>query len=280
MRFLSSALKLILILGNFLVSCTLTTPQTDINVGSVITIVEPVGGAQYQVGSLVKVRALVESADGAKEVDLVINGDIVRRDQLDVPLRKGNLLQPWQPDEPGEYLIQQNMTTDAGNIVQSNAVLITVKGEEQPPTVELQPPTVEVQPTTYVPEPVVTISPTITITLTPSPSITPSWTWYPTDTYTPSPEPLKTPEPIAPSGSYSCRSTIFLEWNSVYSVNGISYYEWVVEGSGATETDTTTDIQAEFFIPGCGATYRWRVRAVDNLGTVGPFSPWIDFTIE
>jgi hypothetical protein len=187
------------------------------------------------------------------------------------------MLQPWEPIEPGEYLIQVYMTTAAGMVVQSNAVLINVLGEAPPTTA---PPTVEVVPTTHVPEPVVTISPTITLTVPPPPSITPSQTWPPTETFTPSPEPLSTPEPIAPSGNYSCRSTIFLEWNSVYHPNGIAYYEWVVEGPGVTESGTTTDVQEEYFLPSCSAAYRWRVRAVDNIGTIGPYTEWIDFTLD
>ncbi len=102
----------------------------------------------------------------------------------------------------------------------------------------------------------------------------------PTPTLTPSPMPLAAPEPIAPSGSYSCRSTIFLEWNSVYSPNGIAYYEWIVEGPSAVESGTTADVQVEFFLPSCASSYRWQVRAVENLGTIGPYSPWIDFAIE
>lgn len=273
--------QIIIILIGFsvlLVGCALSAPQV-VPDEAVITIVEPVEGTQYQVGDLVKVRARVSSSVGAQEIDLFINASIVRRDHLDVPLRQGNVLQPWQPTEPGDYLIQVSMTAVTGNSVQSNAVLILVAGEEQPPPTAIQP-------TTQVPEVVMTITPTITPTptethtLTPIPSITPSLTYPPTNTFIPTVESLTAPEPIAPSGQYSCRSTVFLEWNSVFSVNGISYYEWVVEKPGESESGTTSDVQVEFFIPGCSATYRWQVRAVDGLGNIGPFSPWIDFTIE
>jgi len=244
---------------------------------AVITIVEPVDGAQYQVGDLVKVRSLVSSTAGAQEIDLFVNAGIVRRDALNVPLRQGNMLQPWQPTEPGEYLLQLAMTTTSGQNVQSNAVLITVQGPAAPPTAA--------EPTTQVPTIVETITPTPTLPPTatytlPPPTITPSLTLPPKNTFTPSAEPLAAPEPIAPSGGYSCRSTVFLEWNAVYSANGISFYEWVVEKPGGKETGTTTDVKVEFFIPGCSASYRWQVRSVDGLGTIGPFSPWIDFNIE
>ena len=266
-----------------LTGCTLTTQQNSITDEAVIIIVEPVDGTQFQVGDLVKVRALVSSSVGVQDIDLFVNGDIVRRDQLDVPLRQGNMLQPWQPPEPGESLLQLTMTTVGGNIVQSNAVLITVVGETTPPTIEVQPPTIEVQPTTPIPEPVITVTPTITFTVPPPPSITPSPTWPPTYTFTPTLptlDPLSAPVPIAPSGSYSCRSTIFLEWSAVYSVNGISYYEWMVEGPSGLESGTTTDIMVEFFIPSCSSSYQWQVRAVDNLGNIGPYTEMIPFTIE
>ncbi len=270
--------------------CTLAPSKVIVD-EAVITIVEPVGGTQFQVGDLIKVRALVSSSTGAKEIDLYVNAGIVRRDQLDVPLRQGSMLQPWQPSEPGEYLIQMSMTTTSGATFQSNAILITVFGEATPPTTEIQPPTVTVQPptvtfqpTTYVPEPVITVTPTKTLTIfLPPPSITSTLTWLATITATPTfptPDSPAAPEPIAPSGKYSCRSTIFLEWNSVYSVNGISYYEWVVEKPGGIESGTTSDVHVEYFIPGCGQTYRWHVRAVDGLGNIGPFSPWIDFSID
>jgi hypothetical protein len=262
-----------------LAGCTLASPQIPIDEGDVITIVEPVEGTQFQVGDLVKVRALVSSSLGAQDIDLFINGDIVRRDQLDVLLRQGNLLQPWQPPEPGEYLLQLTMTTSAGNIVQSNAVLISVKGEELPPTAEIES-------TTQISEPVATITasltmlPTETLTVTPFPTITPSLTFPPTNTFVPTEEPLTAPEPIAPGGTYSCRSTIFLEWNAVYSANGISYYEWIVEAPGGLESGTTTEYRVEYFIPSCSASYQWKVRAVDNLGNIGPYTEMIPFTIE
>lgn len=261
-----------------LAGCTLSPSPTVVH-DAVITIVEPVEGTRFQVGDIVKVRSLVSSSAGAQEIDMFINGSIVRRDALETPLHQGNMLQPWQAAEPGEYLIQLSLTTATGESVQSNAVLISVQGEELPPPTEIRP-------TTQIPEvaatitPIPTLPPTEAFTLTPIPTITPSLTYPPTNTFVPTVEPLTAPEPVAPSGNYSCRSTVFLEWYSVYSVNGISYYEWVVEKPGGSESGTTTDVRVEFFIPGCGAAYRWQVRAVDGLGNIGPFSPWMDFTIE
>ena len=263
--------------------CTLTTPQIDIDEGAVITIVEPVDAAQFQLGAIVKVRALVGSATGAKEIDLFINGDILCRDQLNIPLRKGSMLQPWQPVEAGDYLIQVQMTITDGKLVQSNAVLISVVGDEQQPVVDTQV-------TDQVSQPEDTIAPTFTptetLTLTPIPTQTPvptlipTLTLAPTQTYTPSPEPLAAPVVIAPSGSLSCRSTVFLEWNPVYHPNGVAYYEWNVQGPGGVENGTTTETQVEYFLPSCAALYSWQVRAVDHLGTLGPYSNWLDFSIE
>jgi hypothetical protein len=91
--------------------------------------------------------------------------------------------------------------------------------------------------------------------------------------------PPPAPTLISPSGSKSCTSTVFLEWNAVDHPAGIAYYEWEVQGSGGTETDTTTETEAEYFVS-CGASYQWRVRAIDNNGTVGPYSDYMDFEIQ
>ena len=118
MKLHTSALNLCLVLGIWLAGCTLTPISEPVDEAAII-IVEPVDGGQFRVGDLVRVRALVSSASGAQNVDLYINGNIVRRDQLNVPLRQGNLLQPWQLTDPGEFLFQLQMTTTSGAIFQS-----------------------------------------------------------------------------------------------------------------------------------------------------------------
>ncbi len=260
----------------FLAGCEFVPSQNDVGSSSSLSIVEPADSSKYQVGDLVRVRSLVSAPDGGLSFDLLVNGQVYRSDHLTQALRNGTMLQPWQPTEPGSYTLQVQMVTSNGSGSTSQVVVVIVDEGSSP---EVQP-----EPTTAVPveedtiTPTITLTPTETLTPTPTPSMTPTWT--PTLTYTPTTEPLLAPEPIAPSGSYSCRSTIYLEWNSVYSPNGIAYYEWVVDGPGGTENGTTTELRAEYFLSTCASSYRWQVRAVDNMGTIGPYSEWIDFSID
>ncbi len=263
-----------LVTGFSLASCELSgSPQMPVEVASVQIIV-PVDQTYFSVGDMVQVKSLVSSSSGVSIVRLIVNGVETRLDQLSQPLKSGIMTQGWQPTEPGTFVLQTSIEGSGVGSISSQVVMVIVEGETPPE----QPP----EPTTAVPDIDDTITPTLTPTETLTPTLTPTLTltWTPTLTYTPTTEPLGVPEPIAPSGSYSCRSTIFLEWNSVYSPNGIAYYEWVVESPGGVENGTTTDIQAEFFLPSCAAPYRWQVRAADNLGRIGQFSEWIDFSIE
>ena len=343
---------------SFLAGCEFVPQQNDLASTASLTLVEPADGSQYQVGDVVRVRALVSAPEGGVSFDLLVNGNLYRSDHLSQALRNGTMLQPWLPTDPGVFTLQVQMTDSTGGGMTSQVLIVNVAGES--------PEEVQFDPTTAVPPPVDTITPTftptVTPTITPTSTLTPTltmgppmvtanqntncrygpgevyavisslqqgqsslivgrneayswlviqrvdgisgncWIWdgivtvsgdtsnvpvveapptpTPTATLTPRPMPLASPEPIAPSGSYSCRSTIFLEWNSVYSENGIAYYEWIAEGPSAVESGTTSDVQVEFFLPSCASSYRWQVRAVDNLGTVGPYSPWIDFSIE
>jgi len=279
-RYRNSLLLMFLGLIFFLVGCEFVLPQSEEPPSASLIIVEPVDGSQFQVGDLVPVRSQVTSPEGTVMFELLVNGQVYRSDRLTQALTKGTLLQPWQPSNNGKYTLQVSMATSEGKGLTSQVIIVDVIGESAEE--------IQLDPTTAVPPREETITPTITptLTLTPTETLTPTLTptltltWTPTLTYTPTTEPLGVPEPIAPSGSYSCRSTIFLEWNSVYSPNGIAYYEWVVESPGGGESGTTTDIEVEFFLPSCAASYRWHVRAVDNLGRIGQFSEWIDFSVE
>ncbi|MBC8507493.1 MAG: hypothetical protein ISR58_17585 [Anaerolineales bacterium] len=277
MRYLGLALKIVMLLGFWLVGCILPESQPVQVESAVVQIIVPGDQTHFSVGDLVQIKSRVTSTEGISVVRLMVNGIETRRDQLSQPLKSGIMTQGWQPTEPGTFALQTSIEGSGGGSVSSQVLMVIVDGESSPE----QPS----EPTTAVPEMEDTI--TLTITLTPTETLTPTLTptqtltWTPTLTYTPpTTEPLAAPDPIAPSGSYSCRSTIFLEWNPVYSANGIAYYEWVVEGSSTTEIGTTTDTQVEFFLPTCASSYRWQVRVVDNLGTIGPYSEWMDFSIE
>ena len=101
----------------------------------------------------------------------------------------------------------------------------------------------------------------------------------PTDTPTPQAEPAAVPIPISPSGSLTCRSTVTLTWQPVNQPNGVDHYEWQVTGLAPTKQGATADSSDEFIVA-CGASYQWRVRAVDGNGVPGPYSAAMTFTIQ
>jgi murein DD-endopeptidase MepM/ murein hydrolase activator NlpD len=108
---------------------------------------------------------------------------------------------------------------------------------------------------------------------------------------TPTPRPADTTPPPAPTGllpadrsfRLPCSPTINLTWDEVADASGIDRYEWQLEiylsssdnfaalASGDV-SDTSATIQVD-----CKSSYRWRVRAVDNAGNVGPYSDYQRF---
>ncbi len=151
---------LILLLTVFLAGCA---PSSSAG-GSSLTLSEPASGAVYQLGNLVQARSQIISSDGAKQVDLLVNGVTVRTDTPSPVVRQGNLLQPWMPPQAGTYTIQTHMTTTSGAQIQSEIVTIQVGGVSEPLT---QPTAVTVPPIATTP-PTFTMIPTLTITLTPT----------------------------------------------------------------------------------------------------------------
>lgn len=84
----------------------------------------------------------------------------------------------------------------------------------------------------------------------------------------------------------SCKSSQTLTWLPVSDPSGILKYELVVQRHSGDNnwqtapsgqqvlTDKTTSVPVE-----CGWYYRWRVRALDGAGNVGPWSGWSQFII-
>jgi len=101
------------------------------------------------------------------------------------------------------------------------------------------------------------------------------------------PPPAPSPQVPANSSTLSCRASQNLVWLPVSDPSGIAQYQvqverhsgdfnWqVVSGSpftGITDKQYTINVE-------CGWYYRWRVRAVDGAGNIGPWSGWSLFSI-
>ena len=105
----------------------------------------------------------------------------------------------------------------------------------------------------------------------------------PTPTWTPTAVVLRAPNPLSPSGTIACLDVtggITLSWSATQPVSGISNYEWVLDGGGSTRSGTETGMSAYIHSMGCFHTYTWKVRAVYDDGTIGPYSSEMTFKVE
>lgn len=340
--------SILLVLGYLailLAGCNLPASETGTSPAS-LTLLEPLDGQQFQVGELIRVRSVVSAAEGASSVELLVNGQSVRKDQPALALRNGAILQPWQASQPGQYTLQTRTITQSGASLNSATITIMVGQAVTDPGGT--PSTAPASPATAAPSP----SPTATETATPPPAppmataqqdancrkgpgqvydissyllngqsslITgrnaentwwviermdgngTCWIWgqavsvsgdtsgvpivaapptpTPTLTSTPTAVPVPAPKAIAPGTTLSCRSSVFLEWSPVSHPNGVSQYEWQVNGPVETKSGSTSGTRVEFFVS-CGAAYSWKVRAVDGLGVPGPYSESLAFSIR
>jgi hypothetical protein len=323
----------LMVFSAILAGCSPAAPQTPSNLQAVITLYEPSDGTLYMQGDLVKVRSLLIAPDGAIELELFVNSQLVRTDSLNSPQKDGTILQPWQPTEPGFYILQTRMTTTSGAVVMSALVTIqvglsgTTTDAPGSGTTAAATPIPSTTPTPTSDPPRVTANQTSICRFGPGelyPDVSnlqsgqsspilgrnaetswwviqnivasgTCWIWdgfvtvsgdtssVPVIAGPPLPEPtavpLAAPKTVAPAGTYSCRSTIFLEWEPVYHPNGIAHYEWQVTYSGVSKNGTTTSTSVENFLS-CSTSYSWQVRAVDNKGNYGPFSAPLNFYIQ
>lgn len=159
-KMLLPALWLFSLLTVLLGGCTLPSSAS----GSTLLLTEPMNGASYQVGGIVQARSQIASLDGVAQVDLLVNGDVVRSDSPSPALRQGSLLQPWMPAQAGIYILQARMTTTTGAVVLSDHVTIQV-GAFAIPTTEISLGTITVTVTI----PASTLTPLPTFTFTPAP---------------------------------------------------------------------------------------------------------------
>jgi CSLREA domain-containing protein len=112
----------------------------------------------------------------------------------------------------------------------------------------------------------------------------------PVPTATPTSKPVDEESPPAPSTlspkngeTLGCAASIPLKWSAVDDPSGIAMYtiqvergpQWVpAPGSPFTTTNTAMN-----FVVNCGVFYRWRVRAEDGAGNIGPWSAWTAFDV-
>jgi hypothetical protein len=103
-------------------------------------------------------------------------------------------------------------------------------------------------------------------------------------------QPPPAPAIIGPKGGVllDCLGSIVLDWKSVSDPSGIDVYQvrlnisydngatW--SGAGTWELDSLTSVGVEDQTD-CGNLYRWRVRARDNAGNWGPYSPYATFGV-
>ncbi len=108
-------------------------------------------------------------------------------------------------------------------------------------------------------------------------SAEPSTTATPEDsTVPPAPELLEPEDTLV----LDCVDTVILSWAEVEDESGITGYDWILEESPDNSEDsytsnssgTTEETAVEIEEIRCDMWYRWRVRAVDGAGNVGPFA--------
>ncbi|MBI3170291.1 MAG: hypothetical protein HYZ22_17545 [Chloroflexi bacterium] len=126
-----------------------------------LQIVSPADGTQYNLGDWVIVVSEVSVGGGASQVDLLVNGEVIRSDQPSQLVERGNIQQPWRPAQPGTYLVQSRATGVDGSILESNSVSIQVGDIDVTP--------IPAATTQVTPE--ITITPTFTPTPTLGPPI-------------------------------------------------------------------------------------------------------------
>ena len=102
-------------------------------------------------------------------------------------------------------------------------------------------------------------------------------------------QPPPAPEPAVPANglSISCKASQNLVWLPVNDDSGIAEYRVQVQRHSGD--NNWTDVPGSVFtgIQGkqnsigveCGWYYRWRVRAADGAGNLGPWSGWSEFAV-
>lgn len=129
-----------------------TDPQEDTAV-----FIKPFDGQQIYIDQDVEVQTKILSRQPVTAIELLVNGELIRSDQLQNPKRALDVYQIWKPDLPGTYELHARITAGSGKFV-SNSIQIIVSERVNSDSVTITPsPTSEI------------ITPTVTLTMTPDP---------------------------------------------------------------------------------------------------------------
>jgi hypothetical protein len=269
----------------------------------------PLAGAEIRLGETVAIRWHASAASGVERVDVSANGErLVADDAFDHEAAIANGRYEWTPGAAGEYVIEVTghaIGGDAGASARKRVRVIgatpagpapTQTGGSSPSPITATStarPGATVAPPTSVP--VVTPSPALP---TPSrtaspPSATPkpptATPVPPTSTATPVPDTTPPPAPytIYPKDDIVISpcpgASVILRWSLPSDPSGIAGFDVMLQKlNGPTWlTELSTDVAGlskdVTAIVHCGDAYRWRVRATDNAGNVGPYSAWATF---
>jgi murein DD-endopeptidase MepM/ murein hydrolase activator NlpD len=111
----------------------------------------------------------------------------------------------------------------------------------------------------------------------------------PPTTAAPPNAPPSAPDALKPADGVTlgCAASVKLRWSQVSDDDGIKYYLWEVQRSQddkngpyvADSSGQTSDDNADLSVD-CQTWYRWRVRAMDGSGLLGPYSAWSYFYVE
>jgi hypothetical protein len=90
---------------------------------------------------------------------------------------------------------------------------------------------------------------------------------------------------VSPSGALSCRTSVTLDWNAVTDPSGIKTYyvkleRQITQGNWQSAGGWTTSSTSQSVPVQCGGIYRWQVRAEDGAGNQGPWSGFMNFSIN
>lgn len=323
-----------------LTACNMPGNQQSAQTVFSVVINTPANGAQYNVGDLVDVQASVSAPSSVAISRLLVNGESVREDVINIPMTSGQMYQPWRPDTAGTYTLMMVIVDAQGNNLESNIITIIVGGESETITTTTEgtrtstpepnaTPTPTLGPAVFTSEPNANCrsGPSTVFRLTgsigkgqtvPIVGIGASpyqaywivdvngnncWVWselgQPSGDYqnvpviesppfpptaTPTSVPIPTPVPISPSGALNCADVTggtTLKWSVVSHPAGIDHYEWALEGP-TNESGNTAATQIDTSGGGlfcAGANYKWRVRAVDGNGNIGPWSEFMSFNV-